>query len=161
MRRYIVTLSLFLAVGSMVFAQDLARLKADTEKFIGTWKYESTDYSITFILTRGYMGQIELIHGRYKVQKDGQLYESKNVPAPSFFALTLPDGSPNDLFSAFIDNVYHRSTRFSLTMENKRSRTLVFTIISESERDALLPEGEIRKEGTLLPPSGTVFTKQR
>ena len=163
MKKYFLLLILSLFAVNLSFAQHqdpVTRFKdPDADKFIGTWKYESVDYSFTITFTKGNLGGYDILFGTYQVQKSGQFYDDEGVDKRFVQGGTIPNGDPNEIIIHFPDlKVYYKKSEFLLTMQNGYNDRAVFTLVSEENRS--MPEGKSRQEGNLLPPNGAVLIKQ-
>ncbi|MDR2037863.1 MAG: hypothetical protein LBQ60_08065 [Bacteroidales bacterium] len=159
MKIYFLTIILFLAGGSTSFAQDVRVKDPDADKFIGTWKYDSADYSISITFTKGMFMGIEMLFGAYEVQKDGQIYKELDLNERLVMGGTLPNGNPNEIMVVLNDfKILHKHFKFTLTMQSGYKNRAILKLVFV--KDTTLPEGKSRSEVNLLPPDGTVLIKQ-
>jgi hypothetical protein len=158
MKTLFTTSIIFFAFTSASIAQETRYRDPDADKFVGIWKYESEDYSIALTLRKEVFVGIDHIFGTYRIQKDGIIYEG---PREKFLqGGTLQNRNPNELSLRLFDDIFfYQALSFSLTMPNRRSNHVVLK--THEIRDRALPEGKSRPEWSLLPPDGTVLTKQK
>jgi len=158
MRTFFYALFISLVSVSITFAQDNIRFKdPDADKFVGTWKYESKDYSITISFFKGTQIGVEVLFGIYSIQKDGHSYEDHE--GTGIIGGTIPNGNPNEIFFFFnSQNAYYRQGEFLLTLQRRHSDKAVLRRVSEQNRRGL-PQGN-RQENPILPPEDIILTKQ-
>ncbi|MDR2037864.1 MAG: hypothetical protein LBQ60_08070 [Bacteroidales bacterium] len=149
-----------LVAGTLSFAQDddLTRLVSKySEKFIGTWRYETESYSITITFTKGTLAGFEQLFGTYQVQKDGKVYE--DLSGTGIIGGPLPNGNSNEIVFFLNDHKdYYRQSEFKMTMQSGYKDRAVLTQIREPNRN--LPQGDHRPENIILPPDNILLKKQ-
>ena len=175
MKKYFLLLILSLFAINSSFAQETwdptHLISKYSEKFIGTWKYESEGYSISITFTKGSKGGLEILVGTYQVQMNGQRYEDLSgetivgIPTPQFNS-NNHSYNPNEIFFDFFDYKYFKgankfsTSQFILTMQEGYTDRAVLTRISEEDPRAGLHRKRFRPTGNLLPPDGSVLIKQ-
>lgn len=190
MRKYFLTLTLCLLAVNISAAQDVdfSRLISTfSEKFVGTWKYESEDYSMIITFKKGMIGNIEFLFGTYQIDMDGQRFEDfrerciMGSPTPvddSEGSYSRRKFNTNEIICTLYREGFAAS-RFTLSMKKGYSDRAILTQVRYDENGlgglrivetvsvqvANNDESVVRKRlyptGKLLPPDGTVLFKQK
>jgi len=140
------------------------------ENFIGTWTYESGDYSIVITFRKGEVANFELLLGTYQVRMDGRNYDDLSgmgiMGIPNYVdrsERSLREGrfNPNEILFNLIDEThFHGLSQFRLTMEAGRTDRAVLKMVPHDERIVGLGENQNIPSNNLLPPDGTVLVRQ-
>ena len=182
MKKYFLLLILSLFAINISFAQNISLAQENWNparlvskyygKFIGTWKYETADYSITITFTKVENGGIEFLFGTYQLQKNGHFYEdlSGKAIAGGPIGRSNPETgqyyNSNEIAFNLFDYKYFKGSneysfsQFILTMQEGYTDRAVLTRISEEDPRANVHRKRFRPTGNLLPPDGTVLIKQ-
>ena len=175
MRTYFLTFILCLFATNISFTQeeDFNHLVSKySQNFLGTWKYESEDYSFSITFTNRINGNWESLRGTYQVQMNGQYYEDfdekviEGFPKRFDFDEPVPKFNSNEIFFQFVDRKYFNGSNefaiswFTLTMQKGRKDRAVLSreILERTVTGALIKNHPTQN---LFPPDGTVLIKQK
>ena len=176
MRTFFILLVLCLFTTTISYGQeeDLSLLISNySENFIGTWKYESENYSIQITFTKGIVGNFEHIFGTYKVQKNGLQFEDsdeKNIMGfPKRFNYDEIDSkfNSNEIVFHIVDRKYFKGSnefaisRFTLTIQNGYTDRAVWVQVADEDPNTFVDRKRLRPTEKIFPPDGTVLIKQR